>query len=157
MQVREATRADVPQIVRIFHDTIHTVNVRDYTAEQVSAWSPDVPDADAWADRKLASRTTFVADDNGTIAGFGELENNGHIDCFYCHFNYQRCGIGSSILRQIEDRARCLVLARLFVEASITARPFFEAHGFAVLKRQTVIRRGVELTNFLMEKRGLHA
>ena len=152
MQIREATRADAPQIVRLFHDTIHIVNRRDYTPEEINAWSPAVPDADAWAERKLSSRTTFVADDGGTIAGFGELEGNGHIDCFYCHHKYQRQGVGSAIFRRIEDKARTLGLPRLFVEASITARPFFESHGFAIVKRQTVVRSGVELTNFVMEK-----
>jgi putative acetyltransferase len=32
--------------------------------------------------------TAYVADDEGVIAGFGELEPNGHIDCFYCHKKY---------------------------------------------------------------------
>ena len=153
MQIREATRADARQIVRMFHDTIHTVNTRDYTTEQVNAWSPSVPDADAWAEKRFPTRTTFIADDNGTIAGFGELEGNGHIDCFYCHQKYQRRGIGSAIFRRIEDRAKILGLTRLFLESSITAFPFFEAHGFTVMKRQAVVRGGVELINFVMEKK----
>jgi len=152
MTIREATRADARQIVRIFHDTIHTVNTRDYTTEQVNAWSPVVPDAEEWAERKFPTRTTFVADDDGTIAGFGELENNGHVDCFYCHHAYQRREVGSAIFRRIEEKARILGLTRLFTEASITAKPFFAAGGFTVVKQQTVICRGVELTNFVMEK-----
>ena len=93
-----------------------------------------------------------MADDDGTLAGFGELEENGHIDCFYCHHAYQRRGVGSAIYSRIEAKARALGLTRLLVEASITARPFFEAKGFAVVKRQTVICRGIELTNYVMEK-----
>jgi putative acetyltransferase len=152
MTIREAKRADARQIVRIFHDTIHTVNTRDYTTEQVNAWSPVVPDAEEWAERKFPTRTTFVADDEGIIAGFGELEDNGHVDCFYCHHAYQRRGVGSAILRRIEDKARTLRLTRLFTEASITARPFFEIRGFAVVRWQTVICRDVEFANFVMEK-----
>jgi len=128
MQIREATRKDAPQIVCIFHHTIHTVNTRDYTPEQVNAWSPAVPDAAQWAETKFPARTTFVADDNGTIAGFGELQDDGHVDCFYCHHNYQRCGVGRAIYQQIENQAHRLGLTRLFVEASITARPFLASH-----------------------------
>jgi len=113
MKIREATRADAGQMVRIFHDTIHTVNTRDYTAGQVDAWSPAVPEADAWAERKFPTRTTFVADDDGTIAGFGELEVSGHVDCFYCHHTYQRRGVGSATFQRIEGRARALGLTRL--------------------------------------------
>lgn len=153
MKIREATAADARQIVRIFHETVHTVNARDYTPEQVDAWSPAVPDPEAWVRRKFPTHMTFVADEGGFIAGFGELEPNGHIDCFYCHRKHQRRGVGSAILGEIEAKARALGLERLFVEASITARPFFESHGFVVLKQQTVVRHGVELANFLMEKK----
>lgn len=152
MNIRHATPADAPQIVRIFYDTIHTVNTRDYTAEQVNAWAPSVPDADAWAARKFPTRTTIVADDNGTIAGFGELQPDGHVDCFYCHHQYQRRGVGTAIMAKIDEHARTLGLPRLFAEVSITARPFFDARGFSVIKQQTIIRLGVALTNFVMEK-----
>lgn len=49
MVIRKAKQTDAQQIVNIFHDTIHTVNTRDYSTEEVNAWSPDVPDADEWA------------------------------------------------------------------------------------------------------------
>lgn len=152
MVIRKAKQTDAQQIVNIFHDTIHTVNTRDYSTEEVNAWSPDVPDADEWAKKRFPTRITFVADDEGTITGFGELETNGHIDCLYCHYNYQRRGVGAAIFRQIENEARALGLRRLFVEASITARQFFETQGFTIINQQTVVRRGVELTNFVMEK-----
>jgi putative acetyltransferase len=35
---------------------------------------------------------------------------------------------------------------------SITAHPFFEARGFNVMTEQSVVVRGVALTNFVMEK-----
>ncbi len=50
----------------------------------------------------------------------------------------------------------CADLCRLFyktVHASLTARPFFEARGYEVIRDQRVLRRGVILTNFVMEKR----
>ena len=152
MHVRLATPEDVPQIVRLFYDTVHLVNARDYTSAQVHAWAPDVPDPEQWISMRLPTRITFVADDHGTVAGFGELERNGHIDCLYCHHAYQRQGVGAAIYRRIEEQARALSIARLFAEASITARPFFERQGFSLVRQQTVVRQGAELTNFVMEK-----
>jgi len=155
MVIREAVPSDVPQIVRVFFETIHTVNTRDYTAEQIDAWAPAVPDADAWVAQRLPTRATFVADDNGTIAGFGELEPSGHVDYFYCHQAYQRCGVGSAILARIEQAAGSLGLTKLFAEVSITARPFFAARGFSVVREQTINCRGVSMTNFVMDKQQL--
>jgi putative acetyltransferase len=51
----------------------------------------------------------------------------------------------------VVTEARRLGLARLFTEASITARPFFEAQGFAMLAPQVVWCRGAEFVNFRME------
>ncbi|WP_425262110.1 GNAT family N-acetyltransferase [Prosthecochloris aestuarii] len=111
-----------------------------------------MPEPEAWTSHRLCTRSTFVADDKGILAGFGELDRDGHIDGFYCHHQYQRQGVGSALLHRIEQEAISAGLRRLFTEASITARPFFAAHGFVVLKQQIVVRRHVELKNFLMEK-----
>ena len=42
--------------------------------------------------------------------------------------------------------------AARITHASITARPFFERRGWHVVKEQQVERRGVLLTNFVMER-----
>jgi putative acetyltransferase len=42
-------------------------------------------------------------------------------------------------------------ISRIFAEVSITAKPFFESKGFHV-KQQTIVRKGIELTNYIMEK-----
>lgn len=39
----------------------------------------------------------------------------------------------------------------LFHDAVRTARPFFEARGYRLLRAQTVERRGVSLENFVMK------
>jgi putative acetyltransferase len=80
------------------------------------------------------------------------LEANGHIDCFYCHSKYQKKGIGSKLLSYIENTAKLQRIKRLYTEASITAKPFFEKKGFSVVTEQQVERRGVWLQNYVMEK-----
>ncbi|MEP0910649.1 GNAT family N-acetyltransferase [Leptolyngbya sp. GB1-A1] len=142
---------DAEQIARLFHETVREINVRDYSNSQVKAWAPEDIQFRNWVE-VCSNRFTYVADDDGVIAGFGELEPNGHIDCFYCHKNYQRCGVGSRIYQAIEAKAYELSLNRLFVEASITAKPFFQRMGFAVVKEQEVMRRGEGFINYAMEK-----
>ncbi|MEH2326176.1 MAG: hypothetical protein V7K32_21985 [Nostoc sp.] len=43
-------------------------------------------------------------------------------------------------------------ISKLFTEASITAKPFFESQNFIVVKQQEVERRGQKLRNVIMEK-----
>lgn len=137
--------------MRLYSDTIRTINSRDYTPEQIEAWASSANDYPFWANR-LSSNMTFVAELAGQIVGFTDFEPIGHIDCFYCHSQYQGQGVGSSLLRQIEQTARSLQVDRLFTEASITAQPFFQAKGFTVVRAQEVEYRGMTFCNFVMEK-----
>lgn len=86
------------------------------------------------------------------MVGFVELEGDGRLDMFYCRRDIVGRGVGTLLYAAVEERARGLGLGGIFTEASITARPFFEGRGFAVLERNVVLRHGVELVNFSMEK-----
>jgi UPF0176 protein len=151
MQIRLFQKQDSDRIAQLFHDTVREVNICDYSLEQVKAWSPDDINFIDWAE-SCTQKFTYVAEEEEEIIGFGQLETNGHIDCFFCHKDYQRCGVGTRLYRAIEAKALELRIERLFVEASITARPFFKNRGFAVVKEQQVICRGEKFTNFVMDK-----
>jgi putative acetyltransferase len=151
MEIRLFHPQDAEQVALLFHETIHEINRRDYSGSQVKAWAPDNLYFRDWA-KVCATRFTYVADKAGLILGFGELEVNGHIDCFYCHKDYQGQGIGKQIYQTIERQAIALQLNRLFVEASITAQPFFKKLGFSVIKAQQVSCRGETFMNYAMEK-----
>ncbi|OIP71873.1 MAG: hypothetical protein AUK48_11980 [Oscillatoriales cyanobacterium CG2_30_44_21] len=151
MLIRLFQKQDSEQIAHIFHDTIHEINIRDYSPEQVNAWAADDLHIDDWA-ISCAKKFTYVAEESGKILGFGQLEADGHIDRFFCHKDYQRCGVGTRLYRAIEARAIELKIHRLFVEVSITALAFFKSRGFGIVTEQQVNVRGQKLTNFVMEK-----
>lgn len=151
MKIREYRLSDTQAIAKLFYDTIHEINIADYTQEQVDAWAPKNIDYEVWH-KRLQVKLPYIAEDNGEIVGFGELEADGHIDCFYCHSKYQRKGIGSKLLTHLENTAKSQGITRLYTEASITAKPFFENKGFIVVREQQVERRGVWFKNYVMEK-----
>lgn len=151
MDIRLFHPQDAGQIAQLFHDTVREINQRDYSFDQIQAWAPDEIYFRNWAEM-CSKRSTFVAAQSGLIVGFGELEPDGHIDCFYCHKNYQGRGIGRQIYQTIEAKALNLGLTRLFVEASITAKPFFQHMGFSVVQQQQVFCRGETFINYLMDK-----
>jgi putative acetyltransferase len=151
MIIRDYKLSDTKEIMKLFYDTIHEINICDYTQEQVDAWAPESMDYEVWH-KRLQAKLPYIAENNGQIVGFGELEVDGHIDCFYCHSKYQRKGIGSKLLSHIENTAKLQIIKRLYTEASITAKPFFEQKGFSVVTEQQVELRGVWLKNYVMEK-----
>jgi putative acetyltransferase len=52
----------------------------------------------------------------------------------------------------LEAKAVELSVSRLFTEASITAKSFFQRMGFSVVKEQEVTHRGEIFINYAMEK-----
>lgn len=141
---------DILTLFALFRGTVHRVNSRDYTSEQVAAWAPVEIDAARWA--TLTERFAVIAEVDGEVAGFADLEADGHIDRFFVHADHQGCGVGTAMVRAILNEAERAGIVRLFAEVSITARPFFERHGFVVLAEQQVMVRDVPLANFRMER-----
>ncbi len=151
MLIRKFDSSDTEEIMQLFYDTVHKINIRDYSSEQVDAWATKDMDAAQWSEQ-LQSRMTYVAEEQGKLIGFAELEQTGHINCFYCHAEYQRMGVGTQLLNQIQSKAKNLGIQKLFTEASITAKQFFERQGFRVITAQEVERRGMKFINYVMEK-----
>lgn len=141
---------DAEAIAQLFTETIHSVNARDYTPEQLAAWAPQPYDPARWRER-LASTQPLIAQRGAQIVGFGELAEDGHIGCFYVHKDHQGSGVGRALLGEILRRAQAAGLARLYTEASLTAVPFFQRHGFRTLAKQQVALRGQLLANVRME------
>lgn len=149
--VREYRGSDAGALADIFYNTIHRVNSRDYSAAQINAWAPLESRDDArWAKRFRETRP-FVAESNGRVAGFAELEGEGHIDCFYCHHDCQRMGVGAALMREILAAAHARGLGRLYAEVSVTARAFFGSFGFKAVRDEKVVLRGVSLQRTVME------
>ena len=148
MQLREYIPSDCAQLAELFYQTVHSVNAKDYKKEQLDAWASGEVDLPAW-DASFRTRRMIVATENGEVVGFGDMDETGYLDRLYVHKDYQGQGIASAICDELERFAAGKVIT---THASITAKPFFQHRGYCVVREQKVIRRGVALTNSVMEK-----
>jgi GNAT superfamily N-acetyltransferase len=149
--IRRATPDDALAIATLYHDTVKKINSRDYAPAQIQAWAGATPDEEKWLERQT-SRTTFVEEDDGIIRGFAELEGNGHIGAVYIHADYQREGIASALLDEVEKEAVACGATCHSTDASITAEPFFAKHGFETVAAQDVEYHGQIFRNYRMRK-----
>lgn len=147
--VRRYLPSDLDAVIAIYQSAIREVSAKDYTPEQIAAWSD--ADRDDWAPHRL-SRPAWIAEIDGGPAGFTDLEDDGHLDMMFVHGRFQGRGVATALLRQAEAAARQSGLTRIFTEASITARPFFLSRGFELVAEQVVECKGQWLTNFRMHK-----
>jgi putative acetyltransferase len=149
LTIRPYLPNDLDAVIAVFLGAVRQIASRDYNAAQIDAWAR--VERDKLAISRL-SRTTLIAVIGEDVVGFTDLEPEGHLDMMYVHAAHQRRGVATALLKTVEVAATDLHLSRIFTEASITARPFFETHGFHVVARQFVHTHGQNLTNFRMEK-----
>lgn len=273
MIIRKYTPADCEKLAQLFYDTVHTINAKDYSKEQLDAWATGNVDLEKWnisflkhytvvATLSFSSDTSYCNKDNilkksllkdenlqiafltvpknsktfntskGTqqnshndniiqklnvdkatissaknaptvendeiIIGFGDIDETGYLDRLYVHKDYQHIGVATAICNQLEEyhcekckkdihkivkvkrynylfgktlkmkrNANKFIIKKpisslefknkknffhFTTHASITAKGFFEKRGYKIVKEQQVMRNGVLLTNFLMEK-----
>lgn len=147
MRIRPCREADLPALLDVFYRTVHTACAGDYTPAQLSAWAPETPDTARWAE-KLRQETFLAAEGGGALLGFGVLEG-AYLDLLYVLPDCQGRGVGSALCGFLEHLCP---ESRITVHASRTARPFFEAQGYRLVRSQQVERPGVMLENFVLEK-----
>jgi putative acetyltransferase len=143
--IRAYRADDAAATLQLFTRSVREVARRDYSAEQVAAWAPTDRPVLEWNARRLATNTVLcVVDDQ--LAGFSDVSPDGYIDMLFVDPAFTRRGVATSLL----DSHLASVSADLWTNASITARGFFERHGFEVVSSQNVSVRGQTLTNYRM-------
>ena len=150
--VRDRMESDDADLAEIYRRSIREVASRDYRPAQVEAWVRFAEDRAAWQER-LRARRVWVAVEDYRPIGFLQFDPPDHIDLTYVHPARQRLGVATALLSAVEVEAREKRITVLYVEASITSRPFFVARGFQVIAPQIVTVHGQEFLNYRMEKR----
>ena len=144
--LRKYNAEDCDSVSKLFYETIHCINAKDYTEAQLSAWAKD---CDALKSRQndLLEQVAIVAEIDGITVGFGSINKTGYLDLLYVHKSFQRQGIATALCDELE-----LGFSVVTTHASVTAKPFFEKRGYIVIKSQQVERFGVKLKNYVMQK-----
>lgn len=149
---RSVTTTDIPELKKLFCNTVLTVNARDYTAEEVADWASCGNRPGHW--EELLATLHFIAACNveGHIVGFTSIRNDGYLHSMFIHKDHQGQGIATALLQQIETYAIKQGIHEITSEVSITARPFFEHHGYVVKQEQREQANRLQLTNYKMKK-----
>ena len=148
MEIREYKSSDCNEIADLFYNTVHFINSKDYTEDQLNVWATGNIDIDEW-NKSFFNNYTLIAEENGIIIGFGDIDDKGYLDRLYVHKNYQNIGVATALCDRLEKKYE---VERITTHASITAKSFFEKRGYRVVKKQFVERNGVRLINYIMER-----
>lgn len=149
--IRPYQKEDLSQILKLFYETVHQINAKDYTKEQLDVWADGKANKEVWNEH-LSQNNTLVYVRCGEIIGFADMEENGYVDHLFVHKDYQHVGIATKLCDRLEKQSDAEMFS---THASITAKPFFLSRGYQVVKKQQVERKGILLTNYIMQKENL--
>lgn len=155
MIIMKFKEKDTEEIVSLFYETVHSVNLKDYSQKQLDVWATKEDKAstiNSWQ-VSLAHNITFVAKINDKIVGFSDLTDEGYLDRLFVHKDFQGQGIASALVDMLESEAKKRNLLVIDTDSSITAKSFFAHKGYNIICSQTVERKGVKLINFKMRKK----
>lgn len=148
MEIREYKSSDCKEVSELFYNTVHTINNKDYTKEQLDVWATNEIDLEKF-NKSLIEHYSLVAIENKIIIGFGDIDKTGYLDRLYVHKDYQNRGVATMICNKLEQK---MLKGKIITHSSITAKHFFEKRGYKVIKEQQVERNRLLLTNYIMEK-----
>jgi putative acetyltransferase len=142
---------DVPLLAEIFRASIEELAVDDYSGAQREAWASAADDEEEFGAR-LSGELTLVATYEGAAIGFAALADNTRIDMLYVHPAAAGRGAGAMLADALEKLAAARAAKDVTVEASDSARGFFEKRGYVARSRNTVTIAGEWLANTTMAK-----
>ena len=141
---------DYPELADVMYDAVRN-GPSEYSAQQREAWVGGRRSGEEW-ERRLDGQTIFAAYDTTQIIGFISLATAGYIDFAYVRPTHQKRGVFGRLYRELENAARDTQLDRLWVHASLMARPAFASVGFEIEEEQAVEIAGERLKRFQMSK-----
>jgi len=131
--VRKATADDAAQIVELRKCSILALCVADYTKEQIDAWEGKRIAAEY--QRSIEKSPFFVSALGSKVTGYAVYNpKSQELLAIYVDPNYVRQGAATLLVKRIVSDARSRGLESLWLDASLTAVPFYEAAGFAPVK-----------------------
>jgi putative acetyltransferase len=132
----------------LFQAAIRQTAAAVYEPDQIDAWAgPPSTDLSGWDGRRREA-CTLVAEVDGNVVGFTDLQPDGLVDMLYVHPRAGRRGVARALLTEIKVAARADGIPELRTLASRSAQPAFESLGFTlVADRPTNTVRGVIVPN----------
>ena len=150
--IRLARLEDIDIIVQVQLEAIKILCANDYSPEELSALLKDKSHPRSW------SEITFVAEIKGEIVGFASLMGFSNIiAAVFVKPSFTRRGIGTKLLRSVEQEAIRRNFRGLRVNSSLTGYSFYLANGYQTLRRTKIVINSVTIPCIDLQKKLLPA
>jgi putative acetyltransferase len=112
MDIQSYSSKRAKEIADLFYKSVHAIDSSVYSPELKDAWAPTPVNYERWI-KRLNEKKPFLAVIENHVAGFIELEADGHIDCVYTHPDFQGKGVASTLYEHLLKEAKSRNINRL--------------------------------------------
>lgn len=151
MEIKIFKDEDLQPLLTLFNETIQFINSNDYDYEQIEVMLEKSKTEADWI-QKFSITSTYVAKIDGILIGFANVTETGNIEYLYTHRDHQGKGIATALLQHIITISKEKNMPKIFVESTITAKTFFEKHGFKTITPQQKRFGDIVVLNYFMRK-----
>lgn len=153
VRFREAEPSDARTLRRTKHAAIDSIRTDEYSDDQRRAWRPG---GEAVSDFRRAIDSerfeVLVAETNDETAGYGVLNRPAErIDAVFIHPDHDRQGIATSLVKQLESRARMDGIDSVTLVSSLNAESFYHQLGYRTVRTDTRSIGGLDIEFVVME------
>lgn len=151
LRIRNADPDDAAAVLDLKRAAIDGIEGGVYSDRQLSAWRPGDGALSDFRRAIESERFEIIIAERGEPVGYGVLNGRTHrIDAVFVHPANRGEGVGSSLVRQFESRARVDGISELSLLSSLNAVGFYESLGYWETGRKLRTISGVEIEFALM-------
>ncbi|WP_167017003.1 GNAT family N-acetyltransferase [Candidatus Pantoea multigeneris] len=151
ISIRTLSATDYPHLARIYFIAVYEGTRELYSFQQRFAWAGETIDLAAWQQR-CEMLQGFVAVKEDEPVGFLAMDEKGYIDLLFVLPSFARQGVGAQLLDRAQQLAQQTGVEKLTAFASLVSQPFFSRQGWEILSKEVVVRKGVSLDRYAMQK-----
>lgn len=150
MKIREYRFEDAEDHAEVHRQSVRGIASADYSNEIIGAWESSEPEDSPLDEEKVR----FVAEEDGEIVGFSDYnKETNELSGLYVKPDYTGKGIGKKLLDKVEEDAREEGLEQLWCKSTITAKDFYQKHGYELIEETKHEIDGFEMKAYKMEKK----
>ena len=137
--IQKGKEEDWEDAMLLAYRTFQKYVASGYTEEGVKNFVDFISDQHLFRMFMVGEYHLWVAkDEEGTIIGMGSLRSGNHISLLFVDENYLRMGIGTAIIKVMEEYVKEINKDSITVNASPFGIPFYHSIGFEDTGKQTV-------------------
>lgn len=149
MKIRRYNFEDAEAHAEVHRQSVREIASADYSNEIIDAWASKEPEDSPLDEEKVR----FVAEEDGEIVGFSDYnKETSELSGLYIKPNYTGRGIGEKLLHKAEEDAKQNGLEQLWCRSTITAKDFYQKHGYKLIEETTHEIQDLEMKVYKMEK-----